>query len=212
VALALARSGHRVTAIDTSTAATADLRRAVAADPELTDRVEVIDADFTDPASVQARVFRVAVLGDLSINMFGTGEAIEWLLTAVTHALQPSGVFCFPVLEPAGLDGYRHLHGVTAMPFADGVGRQSLLWLIMRYEAEGPHFWRTLFMQDDRGSDGAVTAHVTAVRERLWTPHTLTPHLARAGLTVRAAVPLHPAGQVMHPPGAVLLTVTREGE
>jgi SAM-dependent methyltransferase len=200
LALALASAGHDVTAVDTSEPAIARLRELAAG------RIEVLAGDVTDPALLPARRFGLAALADLSINLFDTDEAVTSLFAAVERVLAPGGRLCLPVLS--SVDQFARLRGMTGVPFTDDAGGQRLMWLVLHYEADGPYFHRSLFLQDDNAVDGSFAGHVTAVRERLWTTETLRPHLAATGLRVTGTRPLRiPAAGV--PASAELLVVGR---
>jgi SAM-dependent methyltransferase len=190
LALPLARDGHDVTAVDTSTSAIARLRDVLASEPEVAARMRVVCGDVTNADSVPARRFRVVAMADFSINIFATTEALGSLLGAVERALAEDGVLCLPVLRKESLEHFTRLRGMMAVPFVDDAGRQRLLWIVLNHEHEGPYFSRTFFIQDDNAEDGTVTGHVTAVRERVWTPDTLLPHISAAGLEVVQTQPL----------------------
>jgi SAM-dependent methyltransferase len=122
LALWLAGDGHHVTAVDASVPALERLRRHIAADPHLAERIDIVQGDIADAELLPPRRFRT--------------------------------------------------------------GRERLLWFVLHHEPDGPYVRRTYFIQDDNGDDGTLRGHATAVRERLWTPETLLPHITRAGLRI----------------------------
>ncbi|MFI5934507.1 hypothetical protein [Actinoplanes sp. NPDC051494] len=95
-----------------------------------------------------------------------------------------------PVLAAGSPAGYAAMRGMTAVPYSGDDGVQRLMWLVMRYDPDGPYFLRTLFTQDTPATDGSLRGHVTAVRERLWTAATLEPALTAHGLTVIGRAPV----------------------
>ncbi|MEW9548355.1 class I SAM-dependent methyltransferase [Nonomuraea sp. NPDC050783] len=210
IALALARAGHPVTAIDTSAPAIAHLRNTVAEDPALTDMIDVVHGDITTPGVVPPGSHALAVLGNLSVNMFATPAEATAVLAAMRRAVRPDGLVCFPVLHADALEQFAGMRGMSAVPFVDDHGRQRLLWFVLDHESAGPHTWRTLFTLDDNASDGSLVGHVAAVRERLWTQHSLSPSIAAAGLHVVDSHPLSvPAGRGTCP-GTLLVTACRQ--
>lgn len=197
-ALHLAAAGHPVTAIDSSPTATARLRTRIAADG-CGDLIRVVTGDIRDSELLPRDHFAVAVVADLSINLFANDSDVTELLAAVRRTLRPNGVLCVPVLHPDSLDHFTRLRGLFTSPFVADDGRHWLVWVAMRYDGDtdgGPYFLRTLFAQDDNAPEGTLRGHVTAVRERLWTAERLRPHFAAADLHIAERrglrIPAHP--------------------
>jgi hypothetical protein len=97
---------------------------------------------------------------------------------------------------------------MTAVPFWDDGGVQRLMWLSLRHDPEGPYLFRTLFLQDVPGPDGALTGHATAVRERLWTADTLLPLFKDRGLELLRRTPLDITANGRRPLPAELLILS----
>jgi hypothetical protein len=196
-----------VTAVDASAPALARLRRHIAADPHLAERIDIVRGDGADAELLPPRRFRVVAIGDLSVNIFTTDAAIGRLLAAARRAMTDDGCVCLPVLDGASLDQVTGRRGMSATRFLDDMGRERLLWFVVHHEPGGPYVRRTYFIQDDNSGDGALRGHATAVRERLWTPETLLPHITRAGLRIAEAQRLQIPSAIGTPVRAVVLTL-----
>ncbi|GAA3215357.1 SAM-dependent methyltransferase [Streptomyces thermocoprophilus] len=189
VALALARAGLYVTAVDNSRAATTRLVAHLAEHPELAARTRVVHQDFFDADGDLGEGYATAVLGDTSVNMFADAESLTSLLHRVRSLLAPEGVFCFAVLAETALPTYVGRNGVLATDFTDDDGIRHLLFAALRHDPAGPYFSRTLFAPEGTRDDGEPVAYLAAVRERLWTPQTLEPHAHAAGFAIIDSVP-----------------------
>jgi SAM-dependent methyltransferase len=207
LAMRLARDGHHVTAVDASVPALERLRRHIAADPSLAERIDVVRGDIADAELLPPRRFRVVAVGDLSVNIFTTDAAIGRLLEAARRAMTDDGCLCLPVLDEESLDQVTGRRGMSATRFVDDTGRERLLWFVLHHEPGGPYVRRTYFIQDDNGGDGTLRGHATAVRERLWTPASLLPHITRAGLRIAETQRLWMPSAVGTPLRTVVLTI-----
>ncbi|MGI5429253.1 hypothetical protein [Streptomyces sp. CA-179760] len=100
---------------------------------------------------------------------------------------------CLPALTEPALGAYTRRNGVLATDFTDDHGNRHLLFAAMRHDPDGPYFSRTLFLPDTaRDGRGEPVSYLAAVRERLWTPASLTPHIREAGLQVTESIPVVP--------------------
>ncbi|MFF0300523.1 methyltransferase domain-containing protein [Streptomyces sp. NPDC004562] len=193
VALALAAAGLPTTAVDSSRAATTALRSHLTRHTELAGLIRLVHSDVLDPATGLGSGFPVATLGDTAVNMFADHRALTGFLTRVRGLLAPHGVFCLPVLTEQALATYARRNGVLATDFTDDHGTRRLLFAAMRHDPDGPYFSRTLFLPDTtRDGRGEPVSYLAAVRERLWTLTSLTPHIREAGFEVTESIPVVP--------------------
>ncbi|XVQ06516.1 class I SAM-dependent methyltransferase [Spirillospora sp. CA-255316] len=206
--LRLALTGHNVTAVDTSAAALAHLTGRLPGAPAPAGRVRVVDGDAIEPGVLPEKHFDVIVMGDMTINIFDTEDSVSALANRARELLAPGGVLCFPVLRQAALPVLMKRNGMTAVPYWDDSGIQRLMWLSLRHDPEGPYLFRTLFLQDVPGPDGALTGHATAARERLWTADTVLPLFKDCGLELLRRTPLDLTANARRPLPAELLILS----
>jgi SAM-dependent methyltransferase len=188
VALALARDGNEVLAVDRSPFMLAELERRLAGEPEdVRRRVRTARADLAD-LRLEGR-FPLAVMAMNTFQVLTEPEDRLACLTAVRELLAPGGELAFDValpdfgeiLDTLGLvrEGDRHVdreRGVTVRHSA---------W----YEALDPATQTAEFVLriDDRDAGGEVTTYLRRHRVHLFLPSELRELIARAGLRVLEA-------------------------
>lgn len=99
VALPLARAGHRLTAIDSSAAMLAELRRRLRSEPEaVRDRVEALQQDMR--RFQLDRLFRFIYLPFNTLLLLAQPQQRQAMLDRVREHLAPSGAFAFEIFTP----------------------------------------------------------------------------------------------------------------
>ncbi|MEU9630131.1 SAM-dependent methyltransferase [Streptomyces luteogriseus] len=178
-AVAFARSGRRVTAVDRSALQIAAAEKH-AAERGTTGQVEWLTADVT--TLDLGRTFDVIVIAGLSLTLF-EGEARAAVLGVVRRHLAPGGRLLLdhtPALpdEPA-------TEQVLTLPVSLGERRGFVLLGARRLPAEGRQF--TNMYAEFVDSQGGTERHLTGFRFRVDPSDDLARELAQYGLAVRGS-------------------------
>jgi SAM-dependent methyltransferase len=185
VALALARDGAEVWAVDGSAAMVAELHRRLADEPPaVAARVHVVHADLRTLALPERGRFGLALLAMNTLQALLTpGDQLAALGAARDH-LAPEGELAFDVALP----DLAEVAATLGVVRQTGVHENAGLTLIHSawYEAFEPvtQTLRFTVQIDEHDRDGAVRRHLRRHTVHLFLPSELRHLLARAGLEV----------------------------
>jgi len=202
VAIALARDGHEVWALDRSPAMLAELeRRLLAEGPDVAARVHPVQGALQD-LSLDRR-FRLVIVAMNTLQVLTEPADRLAALRAVRGHLAPGGELIFDVALPDTAEiedsmGVERSGGRHRDP-ATGEVLEHSAW----YDAWDPasHTLTFTLRIRSRDGDGAVTEALRGHRVHLFTPEELSGLLADAGLEQIEVAggfdgsPLHPGGE-----------------
>jgi SAM-dependent methyltransferase len=188
VALALARDGHEVLAVDRSPFMLAELERRLADEREdVRRRVRTARAELAD-LRLEGR-FPLAIMAMNTFQVLTEPEDQLACLTAVRGLLAPGGEVAFDVALPDVGEIMDTLGLVRAGERYEDAARGVTVTHSAWYEAFDPVSQTAEFVLriDDRDAAGAVTTYLRRHRVHLFLPSELRHLLARAGLRVLEA-------------------------
>lgn len=76
----------------------------------------------------------------------------------------------------------------TVVPFCSSSGRAALIWWAYKYDPERLIIHRSAFVQYGWDDQGDIEGVVCDLRDRMWTPSTITPIAERAGLRIERII------------------------
>ncbi|MEU3829928.1 GNAT family N-acetyltransferase [Streptomyces sp. NPDC029080] len=184
VHLAATTQASLLVGIDTSEPALERARaRAAAAG---TGRVEFVTGDFL--AYRPESAFDTVLLADCTLNGFTEASAVSGLLTHARSLLAPGGCIAVSVFDDGAPAAMSHLDGrMVVDSFADRDGFHHIVIWSMRFDADTALLHRTAAVPRTAPAPGEPVRCVVAdMNDRIWTPSTLSPLFAAAGLSVTA--------------------------
>ncbi|MFC4086556.1 SAM-dependent methyltransferase [Amycolatopsis samaneae] len=182
VHLAATTKAASLVGIDTSEPA---LRRARArADAAGVDRVEFVVGDFL--AYNPGITFDAVLLADCTLNGFTEEDAVVALLAQVRSLLSPEGRVAVSIFDDGAPLTMAHLDGrVVVDSFTDRDDVNHLIIWSMRFDSTTALLHRTAAVPKAGATPGEpVPCVVSDMNDRIWTPSTLSPLFAAAGLSV----------------------------
>lgn len=187
VHLAAVTTASRLVGIDTSGPALERARaRAASAGA---DRVEFVAGDFL--AYRPDTAFDTVLLADCTLNGFTEEPAVVGLLTRARSLLAPGGRIAVSVFDDGAPATMSHLDGRTVVDsFADRDGNHHIVIWSMRFDADTALLHRTAAVPRSAPVPGEpVRCVISDMNDRVWTPSTLAPLFAAAGLAVAGKEP-----------------------
>ncbi|MFC9931335.1 GNAT family N-acetyltransferase [Streptomyces sp. NPDC127190] len=182
VHLATATKASLLVGIDTSEPALQRARaRATAAGA---DRVEFVTGDFL--AYRPDTAFDTMLLADCTLNGFTEPSVVVGLLTHARSLLAPGGRIAVSVFDDGAPATMSHLDGrMVVDSFTDREGINHIVIWSMRFDAATGLLHRTAAVPRTATAPGEPVRCVIAdMNDRIWTPSTLSPLFAAAGLSV----------------------------
>lgn len=185
VALRLVQEGFEVTGIDASEDSLARLSRRLEQKPNLAQNLHIVKGDFLDENLNINSKFNIAVLADLSINLFWQPDAAKALLERVKSMLEPGGVFCFAMFSDASVPKMAVYDGsVKVGSYRDDDSTQRLMWVAIKFENKSHQLHQTYFLEDLSQKNKDISAHLSVLKQMMWSPSTFMPILQNNGFTV----------------------------
>ncbi|MEU7414299.1 MULTISPECIES: bifunctional GNAT family N-acetyltransferase/class I SAM-dependent methyltransferase [Streptomyces] len=184
VHLAATTQASLLVGIDTSEPALERARARVAAAG--TGRVEFVTGDFL--AYRPESAFDTVLLADCTLNGFTEASAVSGLLTHARSLLASGGRIAVSVFDDGAPAAMSHLDGrMVVDSFADRDGFNHIVIWSMRFDADTALLHRTAAVPRTAPAPGEPVRCVVAdMNDRIWTPSTLSPLFAAAGLSVTA--------------------------
>ncbi|MGW5280411.1 GNAT family N-acetyltransferase [Streptomyces collinus] len=185
--LAATTNASLLVGIDTSEPALARARvRAAAAG---TDRIEFVQGDFLTYRPDTA--FDVVLLADCTLNGFTDDAAVVGLLAHARSLLAPGGRIAVSVFDNGAPATMTHLDGRTVVDsFTDREGTHHIVIWSMRFDAQTALLHRTAAVPRPAPAPGEpVRCVISDMNDRIWTPSTLSPLVAAAGLSITRREP-----------------------
>lgn len=185
ITLRLAQEGFEVTGIDSSEDSLARLSKQSEQKPNLAQKFHILKGDFLDENLNIDSKFNVAVLADLSINLFWQPDTAQALLERVKSMLEPGGVFCFAIFSDSSVPKMAVYDGsVKIVPYRDDESIQRLMWIAIKFEPESHQLHQTHFLEDVLQGNKDISAHLSLLKQMMWSPSTFMPILQGAGFMV----------------------------
>lgn len=145
---------------------------------------------FALPHDVQARHYDVVTFGDATVNFVLDERKLEELLRIACDRLRDNtsrmmiAVFADGTPEKLAFMDKR----CTVVPFRPASGRSALIWWAYKYDPERLIMHRSVFAQYGWNSAGDIEGVVCDLRDRMWTPSSIMPIAARAGLRIERTI------------------------
>lgn len=182
VHLAATTNASVLVGIDTSEPALARARARSAAAG--TDRIDFVQGDFLTYRPDAA--FDVVLLADCTLNGFTDDSAVASLLAHARSLLAPGGRIAVSVFDNGAPATMTHLDGRTVVDsFTDRDGTNHIVIWSMRFDAQTALLHRTAAVPRPAPAPGEpVRCVISDMNDRIWTPSTLSPLVAAAGLSI----------------------------
>ncbi|MDO4607377.1 MAG: class I SAM-dependent methyltransferase [Bowdeniella nasicola] len=145
---------------------------------------------FALPDDIRARRYDVVTFGDATVNFVLDDDKLKDLLTTARNQLRDEtsrvmiAVFADGTPEQLAFMDNR----CTVVPFRQASGRASLIWWAYKYDSERLIMHRSAFVQYGWDDEGDIEGVVCDLRDRMWTPSTIIPIAAAAGLHLERIV------------------------
>jgi len=154
-------------------------------------RVEARVGDvFALPEDVRAQQYDVVTFGDATVNFVLEDDNLEELLVVAHDRLRDAtsrvmiAVFADGTPEQLAFMDKR----CTVVPFRPSSGRAALIWWAYKYDSERLIMHRSVYVQHGWDREGSIEGVVCDLRDRMWTPSSITPIAERAGLRVEEVI------------------------
>jgi tellurite methyltransferase len=185
VAFHLAQKGFKVHGIDASKNSIARFSMRLQRQPDLTQRLHAVQGNFLDDNQSIDGKFNIALLANISINLFWQPDAATSLLERVRRVLAPDGVFCFAMFSDTSAQKMAVYQGSSYITvYRDDDEVQRLMWRALKFDSESQLLYQTYFLEDTYQGKKDVSAHISVLKERMWSPSTFMPLLQAAGFVV----------------------------
>lgn len=145
---------------------------------------------FALPEDIRARHYDAVTFGDATVNFVLDDDKLKDLLTTARNQLRDDtsrvmiAVFADGTPEQLAFMDNR----CTVVPFRQASGRASLIWWAYKYDPERLIMHRSAFVQYGWDDEGDIEGVVCDLRDRMWTPSTIIPIAAAAGLRLERIV------------------------
>lgn len=145
---------------------------------------------FALPDDISHRRFDVVTFGDATVNFVLDENRLEDLLSIANNQLRDESsrimvaVFADGTPEKLAFMNQRS----TVVPFRPANGRSALIWWAYKFDEERLIMHRSAFAQYGWDENGDIEGVVCDLRDRMWTPSSIAPIAARAGLSVERIV------------------------
>ncbi|MEE1751536.1 class I SAM-dependent methyltransferase [Streptomyces sp. SP18CS02] len=159
--------------------------------PTAKDRLHARVGDIFDlPADLTERRFDVVAFGDATVNFVLEDERlVELLRTAHDRLRDESGRVLIAVFADGTPEQLAFMDGrTTVVPFRTSDGRASLIWWAYKFDTERLVLHRSTFVQSGWSQEGDIEGVVCDLRDRLWTPSSISPLAASVGLEVETVI------------------------
>ena len=141
---------------------------------------------FALPQDVREQQYDVVTFGDATVNFVLEDDKLEELLIAAHDRLRDAAskvmiaVFADGTPEQLAFMDKR----CTVVPFRPSSGRAALIWWAYKYDPERLIMHRSAYAQYGWDDNGNIEGVVCDLRDRMWTPSSISPIAERAGLRV----------------------------
>jgi tellurite methyltransferase len=145
---------------------------------------------FDLPSDIRNRRFDVVTFGDATVNFVLDDDRLSDLLSTARSQLRDESsrvmvaVFADGTPEQLAFLDNRS----TVVPFRSRSGRSALIWWAYRFDAERLIMHRSAFTQEGWDENGNIEGVICDLRDRMWTPSSITPIAKTCGLDVERIV------------------------